>query len=184
MGFSHNSKTHFLWMEISWSFLPLKIGIFVVFSRVFVQNCLKIATESVRMIILAKILYKLILFSDQLGINCPKQMNKLKTKVVSELKQYCDEKQKTNNKKDENEDVHVDHCRFSNLLLILAPLRSLQPDVLEELFFAGLIGNVQIDSVVPYILKMETSEYQTQFGGKLKNIENYWSTRPTQSHGR
>ncbi len=55
--------------------------------------------------------------------------------------------------------------RFSNLLLRLAPLRSLQPDVLEELFFAGLIGNVQIDSVVPYILKMETSEYQAQFGG-------------------
>ena len=43
--------------------------------------------------------------------------------------------------------------------------RALQPDVLEELFFAGLIGNVQIDSVVPYILKMETSEYQAQFGG-------------------
>ena len=36
----------------------------------------------------------------------------------------------------------------------------MQPDVLEELFFAGLIGNVQIDSVVPYILKMENSEYQ------------------------
>ncbi len=59
--------------------------------------------------------------------------------------------------------------RFSNLLLRLAPLRSLQPDVLEELFFAGLIGNVQIDSVVPYILKMETSEYQAQFGGKWMN---------------
>ena len=47
-------------------------------------------------------------------------------------------------------------------------MRSLQPDVLEELFFAGLIGNVQIDSVVPYILKMESSEYQaaTPNGGK------------------
>jgi hypothetical protein len=51
--------------------------------------------------------------------------------------------------------------RFSDLLLRLSPLRSLQPDVLEELFFAGLIGNVQIDSVVPYILKMEASEYQS-----------------------
>jgi len=55
--------------------------------------------------------------------------------------------------------------RFSKLLLSLAPLKSIQPDVLEELFFAGLIGNVQIDSVVPYILKMEASEYQSQFGG-------------------
>jgi hypothetical protein len=58
-----------------------------------------------------------------------------------------------------------DENRFEKLLLLLAPLRSLQPDVLEELFFAGLIGNVQIDSVVPYILKMEASEYQSQFGG-------------------
>ena len=60
---------------------------------------------------------------------------------------------------------HDRSSRFENLLLRLAPLRSLQPDVLEELFFAGLIGNVQIDSVVPYILKMEASEYQSQFGG-------------------
>ena len=68
-----------------------------------------------------------------------------------------------------NEDSAADgidwSSRFENLLLRLAPLRSLQPDVLEELFFAGLIGNVQIDSVVPYILKMEASEYQSQFGG-------------------
>jgi hypothetical protein len=56
---------------------------------------------------------------------------------------------------------HPGLTRFSDLLLRLSPLRSLQPDVLEELFFAGLIGNVQIDSVVPYILKMEASEYQT-----------------------
>jgi len=56
---------------------------------------------------------------------------------------------------------HPGLTRFSDLLLRLSPLRSLQPDILEELFFAGLIGNVQIDSVVPYILKMEASEYQT-----------------------
>jgi len=91
--------------------------------------------------------------SDQLGINCPKQIDKLRNKAVIELRE------------------HLRGCtdgesRFSNLLLRLAPLRSLQPDVLEELFFAGLIGNVQIDSVVPYILKMETSEYQAQFGGQ------------------
>jgi len=29
---------------------------------------------------------------------------------------------------------------------------------MEELFFAGLIGNVQIDSVIPYIMKMEMVE--------------------------
>ena len=96
----------------------------------------------------------LICFLDLLGVASPKQCDKLRSKAVQELKEYC----AANSPQDEN--------RFSNLLLVLAPLRSLQPDVLEELFFAGLIGNVQIDSVVPYILKMETSEYQSQFGGE------------------
>ena len=31
----------------------------------------------------------------------------------------------------------------------------MQPDLLEELFFSGLIGSVQIDSVIPYILNMQ-----------------------------
>merc|ERR1719411_2227552 len=85
------------------------------------------------------------LFStDQVGITSPRQVVKICDKAVLELKAYCE-------RKGDN--------RFTNLLLRLSPLRSLQPDVLEELFFAGLIGNVQIDSVVPYILKMESSEY-------------------------
>ncbi|MEQ2178016.1 hypothetical protein GOODEAATRI_009643 [Goodea atripinnis] len=36
------------------------------------------------------------------------------------------------------------------------------PAVTEELFFAGLIGNVQIDSIIPYILKMESTDYNSQ----------------------
>ncbi len=89
-----------------------------------------------------------------MGINSPKQVELFRDKAVHELKEYC-----CSNKVEEGE------TRFSRLLLSLSPLRSIQPDVLEELFFAGLIGNVQIDSVVPYILKMESSEYQSQFGG-------------------
>jgi len=86
------------------------------------------------------------LFStDHIGITSPRHVVKICHKVVTELKEHCSTK---------GED------RFTELLLRLSPLRSLQPDVLEELFFAGLIGNVQIDSVVPYILKMENSEYQ------------------------
>jgi hypothetical protein len=87
-----------------------------------------------------------------MGINSPRQVEMLRDKAVQELKNYCQSK---------SEDPETRFCR---LLLSLSPLRSIQPDVLEELFFAGLIGNVQIDSVVPYILKMESSEYQNQFG--------------------
>jgi hypothetical protein len=66
--------------------------------------------------------------------------------AVSELREHCG-----------------DEARFARLLLRLSPLRSLQPDVLEELFFAGLIGNVQIETVIPFILGMEAEEYKQQF---------------------
>ena len=58
-----------------------------------------------------------------------------------------------------------DRNRFPRLLLLLSPLRSLHPETLEDLFFSGLIGNIQIDSVIPYILKMEPKEYQNHLGG-------------------
>lgn len=54
--------------------------------------------------------------------------------------------------------------RLAKLLLRLPALRLLSPAVMEELFFAGLIGNVQIDSIIPYILRMETAEYNSQMG--------------------
>ena len=115
-------------------------------------------------------------------------MDKIRDKAVEELREYClrdNNNTPTSIVNEDNDDekmdigttqaisttgstnitsISHDHpglTRFSDLLLRLSPLRSLQPDVLEELFFAGLIGNVQIDSVVPYILKMEASEYQT-----------------------
>jgi Asp-tRNA(Asn)/Glu-tRNA(Gln) amidotransferase C subunit len=124
--------------------------------------------------------------ADKLGISSARQLDKIRDKTVEELKEYClkDNNNSSSNISNEDEEEKMDFrnthttsttgtsvtsishdhpglTRFSDLLLRLSPLRSLQPDVLEELFFAGLIGNVQIDSVVPYILKMEASEYQT-----------------------
>lgn len=52
--------------------------------------------------------------------------------------------------------------RLSKLLVRLPALRLISATVTEELFFAGLIGNVQIDSIIPYILKMETTDYNSQ----------------------
>ena len=59
-----------------------------------------------------------------------------------------------------------DRNRFPSLLLQLSPLRSLYSETLEDLFFSGLIGNIQIDSVIPYILKMEPKEYQNHLGSQ------------------
>lgn len=57
--------------------------------------------------------------------------------------------------------------RLSKLLLRLPALRLISAAVTEELFFAGLIGNVQIDSIIPYILKMESTDYNSQAAAGL-----------------
>jgi hypothetical protein len=81
-------------------------------------------------------------------------VERLQDKVVSELADYTTS-------------THPgDKNRFPRLLLLLSPLRSLHADTLEDLFFSGLIGNIQIDSVIPYILKMEPREYQNHLGVK------------------
>ena len=54
--------------------------------------------------------------------------------------------------------------RFPRLLLRLSPIRSLHTDLVEELFFGALIGQVRIDSVIPFILAMD----QTEHNGKVR----------------
>lgn len=93
----------------------------------------------------------LVLFSWHLpGLpsNLRRQIDRLQEKAFEELRNY------------ESRQNSDDEDRSSKLLLRLLPLRFLQPQIMEELFFAGLIGNVQIDSVIPYILRMEADEYR------------------------
>lgn len=52
--------------------------------------------------------------------------------------------------------------RLTRILTRLPALRLMNSGITEELFFTGLIGNVSIDSIIPYILKMETAEYNSQ----------------------
>lgn len=45
--------------------------------------------------------------------------------------------------------------RVARLLLKISMLRTLDPVVIEDLFFTNLlIGQVQIENVIPYILKL------------------------------
>lgn len=98
------------------------------------------------------------LFSpDHPGLTKPRQAEKFQEKAYQELRTYI------------GEHFPDDAERFPKLLLRLPPLRSLHPAIMEELFFAGLIGNVQIDSVIPYILRMETNEYNGQLGNQEMN---------------
>lgn len=47
--------------------------------------------------------------------------------------------------------------RIAILLLRLPILQSLQPHIIEEIFFSSLLGSFQIDEIIPQILKLRSS---------------------------
>ncbi|XP_014673122.1 PREDICTED: orphan steroid hormone receptor 2-like [Priapulus caudatus] len=100
-------------------------------------------------------LKSIVLFStDTPGVTNARQVERFQQKAYSELRELVAAS---------SDDLD----RLSKLLLRLPALRSLSANVTEELFFAGLIGNVQIESVIPYILRMETTDYNSQLGTVL-----------------
>uniref|UniRef100_UPI00398F1579 nuclear receptor subfamily 2 group C member 2-like n=2 Tax=Pristiophorus japonicus TaxID=55135 RepID=UPI00398F1579 len=96
----------------------------------------------------------IVLFSpDHPGLNNTSQIAKFQDKAQMELQDYV---QTT---------YPEDNYRLARILLRLPALRLMNSSITEELFFTGLIGNVQIDSIIPYILRMETAEYNSQIIG-------------------
>jgi len=55
-----------------------------------------------------------------------------------------------------SDDVEPSEHRLSKILLLLPQLRALNSTAMEELFFTNLLGSTQIDTVIPYILKMDS----------------------------
>lgn len=93
----------------------------------------------------------LVLFSpDHPGVDGSGQIEKLQEKALMELQDYV--------QKSYPDDIY----RLTRILTRLPALRLMNSSITEELFFTGLIGNVSIDSIIPYILKMETAEYNSQ----------------------
>ncbi|XP_029011200.1 nuclear receptor subfamily 2 group C member 2 isoform X2 [Betta splendens] len=93
----------------------------------------------------------IVLFSpDHPGVDSGGQIEKFQEKALMELQDYV---QKT---------YPDDTYRLTRILTRLPALRLMNSTITEELFFTGLIGNVSIDSIIPYILKMETAEYNSQ----------------------
>uniref|UniRef100_A0A8C2E5M4 Nuclear receptor subfamily 2, group C, member 1 n=1 Tax=Cyprinus carpio TaxID=7962 RepID=A0A8C2E5M4_CYPCA len=92
-----------------------------------------------------------VLFSpDHSGVDGTLQIERFQEKAYMELQDYV------------SKVYPEDTYRLSKLLVRLPALRLMSAAVTEELFFAGLIGNVQIDSIIPYILKMESTDYNSQ----------------------
>ncbi|XP_040214785.1 nuclear receptor subfamily 2 group C member 2 isoform X2 [Rana temporaria] len=95
-----------------------------------------------------------VLFSpDHPGLSGTEQIETFQEKAQMELQDYV---QKT---------YPEDTYRLARILVRLPALRLMNSSITEELFFTGLIGNVPIDSIIPYILKMETAEYNGQITG-------------------
>ncbi|KAM4035759.1 nuclear receptor subfamily 2 group C member 1 isoform 1-T1 [Anomaloglossus baeobatrachus] len=96
----------------------------------------------------------IVLFSpDHPGLENASNIVKLQEKAYMEFQDYV------------TKTYPDDTYRLSRLLLRLPALRLMSAAVMEELFFAGLIGNVQIDSIIPYILRMENTDYNSQIIG-------------------
>ncbi|XP_044837109.1 nuclear receptor subfamily 2 group C member 1 isoform X4 [Mauremys mutica] len=96
----------------------------------------------------------IVLFSpDHPGLENVVQIEKFQEKAYMEFQDYV------------TKAYPDDTYRLSRLLLRLPALRLMSATITEELFFAGLIGNVQIDSIIPYILRMETADYNSQIIG-------------------
>ncbi|XP_007668249.1 nuclear receptor subfamily 2 group C member 1 isoform X3 [Ornithorhynchus anatinus] len=96
----------------------------------------------------------IVLFSpDHPGLENMGQIEKFQEKAYMEFQDYI------------TKAYPDDTYRLSRLLLRLPALRLMSATITEELFFAGLIGNVQIDSIIPYILRMETADYNSQIIG-------------------
>ncbi|XP_055047115.2 nuclear receptor subfamily 2 group C member 1 isoform X1 [Misgurnus anguillicaudatus] len=92
-----------------------------------------------------------VLFSpDHSGVDNTPQIERFQQKAYMELQDYV------------SKIYPEDTYRLSKLLVRLPALRLMSAAVTEELFFTGLIGNVQIDSIIPYILKMESTDYNSQ----------------------
>ena len=93
------------------------------------------------------------MISDHTSSPHQKQVERFQLRCCEELREHLEQTYG---------DGYMD--RYTKLMLRLPALRNLNPIIMEELFFAGLIGNVQIDSIIPYILRMETAEYSSQMG--------------------
>lgn len=113
----------------------------------FCNSMTKLETDSYEYAYLKAI----VLFSpDHPGVDSSGQIEKFQGKALMELQDYV---QKT---------YPDDTYRLTRILTRLPALRLMNSNITEELFFTGLIGNVSIDSIIPYILKMETAEYNSQ----------------------
>uniref|UniRef100_A0AC35TX40 Nuclear receptor domain-containing protein n=1 Tax=Rhabditophanes sp. KR3021 TaxID=114890 RepID=A0AC35TX40_9BILA len=61
--------------------------------------------------------------------------------------------------------------RYSRMLMLLSNLRWVKQDILVELFFSGLIGNSNIETVIPYIINMDWNLIDNQSDEPMPQVK-------------
>uniref|UniRef100_A0A0A9XUW3 Nuclear receptor subfamily 2 group C member 2 n=1 Tax=Lygus hesperus TaxID=30085 RepID=A0A0A9XUW3_LYGHE len=78
-----------------------------------------------------------------------RRLSQLQQKAVQELREQIGEN---------NSD------KFAKLLLRLPPLRALNRYIMEQMFFPGLGDQCDIDNIIPFILKMDSTDFFSEQG--------------------
>ncbi|CAF5182733.1 unnamed protein product, partial [Rotaria magnacalcarata] len=61
-----------------------------------------------------------------------------------------------------------DELRLGRLLLKLPSLAEIDTSIVEEIFFVGLIGSVQISKIIPCIFKMNAASSSSSSSSMIK----------------
>jgi len=80
--------------------------------------------------------------------------------ACKELREQCNKQQQQHQTNDEDKThlISYDSERIERLLLRVSSLKKMNTSIMEELFFNDVIGNVQIDSLIPSIIGTEVIE--------------------------
>jgi hypothetical protein len=80
--------------------------------------------------------------------------------ACKELREQCNKQQQQHqtNGEDKTHLISYDSERIERLLLRVSSLKKMNTSIMEELFFNDVIGNVQIDSLIPSIIGTEVIE--------------------------
>ncbi|KJH49687.1 hypothetical protein DICVIV_04169 [Dictyocaulus viviparus] len=93
---------------------------------------------------------------------CSSDLRPVNVTACQELYEHVMVSSSTDDSTSEDNETHVTASavgaaieRYSRLLQLLPNLRWFRESVLVELFFSGLIGNLSIETVIPFVLKMD-----------------------------
>ncbi|KAJ1372632.1 Ligand-binding domain of nuclear hormone receptor [Parelaphostrongylus tenuis] len=93
---------------------------------------------------------------------CTSDTKPVNVTACQELYEHVVASSSTDDSTSEDNETHITASsvgaaieRYSRLLQLLPSLRWFRESVLVELFFSGLIGNLSIETVIPFVLKMD-----------------------------